>query len=258
MLKPMQIAMKQMCQAFFVLMPVLTWSVTRSVWAEQSPAPDDQTHFALTLDEVAGLVDRGDGESLALAGKLVDALRTKVTDARKPRVEAYAARLLMAEKKYAEALELLGPYIEDREQLHPLHADCYFTAALIQQTMAYRLSPAATGDETATFMGLEVSVKQPQDDDPPLIDDGLEHAIESLNLFGFIASNTRAPMRIDALDQAGQTLIIMHEWAQAKRAYEMAVDQTAKAGESVLTEDDREARLQRYQQRIDELEALAG
>ncbi len=212
--------------------------------------------FALTLDEVAGLIDRGDEKSLATAQKLIDALRSQATEAERPRVEAYAARLELAEGEYQAAWALVEPFIEDREKLPAPLVDCYFTAGLIKQAMAYRESPDSNPDTRATFMGFEVAVEKPKDDDPPLIGEGLAHAIESLNLFTFIASNAPAPARLDALDQAGRTLIIMHEWSQAKQAYQMAMDQTHKAPAESLEAKEREARVARYQKKIGELDAL--
>ncbi len=232
------------------------------VEAPASPAPaqpdPEESRFALTLDEVASLINAGDEESLAEAGKLVAALRKKVDQTRKPRVEAYAARLLMATEDYENALDLVTPYIEDRENLDPHHLDCYFTAALIHQAMAYRESPDSTAGDKVTFMGLEVVAKRPKSGDLPLVETGLRHAVESLNLFTFIANNTAPPLRVDALDQVGQTLIIMHQWEQARAAYQMALDQTAKADLSQLPDEERKLRFERYKQKIKDIQALEG
>jgi len=212
--------------------------------------------FSVTLDEVAALIDAGDEQSLATAQKLVDALREQASDAERPRVEAYAARLRLAEGEPDQAWDLVEPYLEQREKLPARLTDCYFTAGLIKQAMAYRESPASNEDARVTFMGLEVAVERPKQDEAPLVGEGLSHAIEALDYFSFIASNAPAPARLDALDQAGRTLIIMHEWRQARDAYRMALHQTRQAPPDALEDEQREARAAQYQKKIDELSAV--
>jgi len=212
--------------------------------------------FTVTLDEVAALIDAGDEQSLATAQKLIEALREKAEETDRPRVEAYAARLRLAAGEPDEAWELVEPYLGQREKLPARLTDCYFTAGLIKQAMAYRESPASNADTRVTFMGLEVAVERPKQDDAPLIGEGLSHAIEALDYFSFIASNAPAPARLDALDQAGRTLIIMHEWRQARDAYRMALHQTRQAPPDALEDEQREARVAQYQQKIDELNAV--
>jgi len=212
--------------------------------------------FSVTLDEVATLIDAGDEPSLVTAQKLIDALREQASEAERPRVEAYAARLRLAAGDPDQAWALVEPYVEEREKLPATLTDCYFTAGLIKQAMAFRESPESNEDTQVTFMGLEVAVERPKDDDAPLIGEGLSHAIDALDYFSFIASNAPAPARLDALDQAGRTLIIMHEWRQARDAYRMALNQTRQAPPDALEDKERKARAAQYQQKIDELNAV--
>jgi len=227
--------------------------------ASEAESESPEVHwFPLTLDEVEGLVNQGDEESLEKATSLINSLRKKVGDQERPRVEAYAARVMLAREEFDAALDTVQPYIEDREKIDPRCVDSYFTAGLIHQAMAYRESPDSNDGDKVTFMGIEIDVEPEADGDMPLVESGLAHAIESLNLFGFVASHTPQPMRVDALEQAGQTLTIMHEWTQAKQAYQMAMDQTAKADEDQIGDDERETRFARYKKRIAELEKLQG